>query len=105
MKEKQSIKLIYFDNGLVKTNILLNVMNDETPKEAFEKNGLEAKQCPRCAVVNGNNTSFCRKCGLPLDDKTAMAYQQITSYIDEIITKKATENPQDLVEIIKTFSE
>jgi hypothetical protein len=37
MKEKKSIKLIYFDNGLVTTNILLNVMNDETPKEAFEK--------------------------------------------------------------------
>ncbi|MBP2133967.1 integrase/ribosomal protein L40E [Methanomicrobium sp. W14] len=74
------------------------------PKEEFEKTTLEAIQCPRCASINSNSAKFCRKCGLPLDDQTALAYDQIQRFLNNFVTATAREDPQKLVEIISEYT-
>ncbi|WP_317137593.1 tyrosine-type recombinase/integrase [Methanochimaera problematica] len=74
------------------------------PPERKDEVLLEAIQCPRCYAVNGFSTKFCRKCGLALNDKTALEMEEVMSFIQQAITAKARENPEELGRIIQQFS-
>ncbi|MFW6385991.1 MAG: tyrosine-type recombinase/integrase [Candidatus Hadarchaeota archaeon] len=65
---------------------LHGIKDDREPGES----GLAPEGCPRCGEMNGPEASFCRKCGLALDEKAAMESEEKEA-IGELVAEKAEE--------------
>ena len=73
------------------------------PEEEFKKDSIEARQCLRCAHINSSESSFCRKCGLPLDDETSQTLQLLSAQIEKSMMKKLQEDPEQFKKIVEQF--
>ncbi len=52
-------------------------------KTVEEKPEATAKACGRCGTLNTADANSCRKCGLPLDEKTALEVQEKVQVLDD----------------------
>jgi ribosomal protein L40E len=68
------------DNALLKLN---GIKTEEQVNE--EEHKLRIKMCLRCQESNSPTSSFCSRCGSPLDVKTAMLAHDEESKIDRFM--------------------
>jgi integrase/recombinase XerD len=68
------------DNALLKLNGIKT--EDEVTSE---EHTLRIKTCARCQEVNSPTSSFCSRCGCPLDAKTAMSLHEEESKTDSVM--------------------
>lgn len=63
---------------------LLKINGIEVPEEKRDKN-LRALTCPRCKERNSPDAKFCSKCGLPLDEKTAVRLNELSEKANKLL--------------------
>jgi ribosomal protein L40E len=68
------------DNALLKLQGL--VQTEETKSEK-----LNVRVCPRCKDHNSPVSSFCTKCGLPLDEKLIMKIETTKAKTNEVMNR------------------
>ncbi len=67
-------------------NALLNLNGIKTEEEVNkEEHKLRIKTCLRCQESNSPTSSFCSRCGSPLDMKTAMLLHEEESKSDSVM--------------------
>lgn len=76
------------DNALLKLNGIRT--EDEVNNEEHK---LRIKTCLRCQEPNSPTSSFCSRCGSPLDMRTAMQLYEEESKVDNIMDS-LLEDPQ-----------
>ena len=55
-------------------------------EEKAEKDSFSPKKCYRCEKMNPPTGKFCLKCGIPLDQKTAMEAEEKRNEMDNVMT-------------------
>ena len=51
-------------------------------------------KCPRCGEPNPSESSYCRKCWLPLTIEATMELKEKEDYIQKVLESKGLINPQ-----------
>jgi integrase/recombinase XerD len=75
-------------------NALLKLNGIKTEDEVnIEEHKLRIKKCLRCQESNSPTSSFCSRCGSPLDMKTVMQLHEEESKIDSVMDN-LLEDPQ-----------
>ena len=69
------------DNALLEMN---GIKPDENERKPL---ALRLVKCPRCGKDIGSNAQYCPSCGMLLDQKTAMLYEEERTRADEIMDK------------------
>ena len=90
-------------HGSNMTRIYVHLSGKDQDEAILKANGIEVrkeieekpqpKPCPRCEAVNAVRSRFCRRCGLPLDAKTALEVQEATREKDDKLAA-LLENPE-----------
>jgi len=89
------------DNAILEMHGIVDRSKNNREKD------LEPKECPRCETKNECTAKFCRRCGLPLDPKTALEVQNkekrlvsmmTPDMIDQMIRKRVAEIIQETIQ-------
>jgi ribosomal protein L40E len=84
-------------------------MHGLKPKEEKELKPISIKVCEKCQQVNSILAQFCRNCGMPLDLKTALMYDEIRRSFDEFIfemlKRLAEKDPKIKKEFVQLIKE
>jgi site-specific recombinase XerD len=88
------------DSGMASTYVHLSgrdidnavlMANGRQAREVLPESKLKAVACPRCREENTVESSFCRRCGSPMDIGTALAMENRMEDAKEMVEKGAVE--------------
>jgi integrase/ribosomal protein L40E len=84
-------------------------MHGLKPKEEKELKPISIKVCEKCQQVNSILAQFCRNCGMPLDLKTALMYDEtrrsFDEFIFEMLKRLAEKDPKIKKEFVQLIKE
>ncbi len=72
--------------------------------EEKKSSKLKPRQCPRCGSVNPKSASFCYKCGMVLDFKTATRLERRRVESDDVVMRLARDSKVQKVLVERVFA-
>ena len=66
---------------------LLAAMGITPDKEEIKQKALRLIKCPRCGRDSGSNAQYCPACGMFLDQKTAVLFEEEKANADQIMDR------------------